>query len=220
MDLNAFIRNNKVVELRNQGKIPAVLYGRQVENINLEVDSHEFEKAYKEAGESTIISLKIGDDMRNVLIHDVQFDPLTDKASHIDFYQVRMDEKITVSVSLIFIGESPAVKDLGGILIRNIHEIEVSALPKDLPHEIKVDISVIKTFDDHIYIKDLPIPSGVEVSAEANEIVASVVAPRSEEELASLEQKPEENLETIKVETEEKKKAKEDAEKEAGVKKE
>lgn len=220
MDIIAEIRKNKPAQVRRDKKIPAVLYGRGIENSLLEVDYATFEKAYREAGESSILNLKIGNDARNVLIYDVQKDPVTGKYSHIDFYQVRMDEKITVSVPLVFIGESPAVKELAGILVRNFHEIEVEALPNDLPHEIKVDISAIKTFEDHIYVKDLPVPASAEILAGAEEIVASVIAPRSEEELAGLEEKPTAPVEVGEIKTEaEEKRAAEEAEKEEEEKK-
>lgn len=213
MDITVEIRKNKPAQVRRDKKIPAVLYGRGIENSLLEIDYSVFEKAYREAGENSIINLKIGNDERNVLVYDVQKDPLTGKYNHIDFYQVRMDEKITVSVPLIFIGESPAVKELAGVFVRNFHEIEVEALPKDLPHEIKVDISTIKTFEDHIYVKDLPVPASAEILAGAEEIVASVIAPRSEEELAGLGEKPVAEVAEVKTEAEEKR-AKEEAEKE------
>jgi len=212
MELLANIRQQEGEKTRKEGKIPAILYGHKIDNLQLEINYLDFEKLYREAGENTVIDLKIGNDSRNVLIHDVQRDVLTNKPMHIDFYQVRMDEKITVSVPLVFVGESSAVKDLAGVLVCNVHEVEVEALPKDLPHEITVDISAIKNFDDHIYIKDLPVSKQVEIMDEPESIVASVVPPRSEEELASLEEKPEEKVGEIKVEAEEKKKAKEDEE--------
>lgn len=204
MELTAQKRTKKPDQIRKEKRIPAVLYGHGIPNIILDVDSVEFNKIHKEAGESTIVTLKIGDEARSVLIYDIQKDPLAGSFSHIDFYQVKMDEKITVSVPLVFIGESPAVKELAGVFVRNFHEIEIEALPKDLPHEIKVDISVIKTFDDHIYVKDLPVSAGVEILAGAGEIVASVIAPRSEEEIAGLSEKPAVEIGEIKTEAEEK----------------
>lgn len=206
LEVSAHKRKESPQKIRKAGKIPAILYGHKIENVALEVGYKEFEEAYKEAGESTIMHLKLDNQVRNALIHDVQRDPITGKFVHIDFYQIRTDEKITVSVPLIFIGESSAIKDGGGVLVRNIYEVEVRAFPQDLPREIKVDISPIKTFEDHIYVKDLSISSNLKVLAEQDEIIASVVPPRAEEELAALEERPEEKVEEIEVAAEKGKK--------------
>ncbi len=187
--------------LREQGMIPAVLYGHKIKNLNLMVKDYDFEKIYQEAGESTLVKLKIeGEKERNVLIHDISKDPVSDKVVHIDFNQVKMDEKTTVEVPLVFVGQSEAVEAEAGVLVKNIQEIEVEALPADLPSEIEVDISVLKTFDDNIYVKDLKIPEKVELKANPEDSVASVIPPRSEEELEALEEKPEEEVEDVEVE--------------------
>jgi large subunit ribosomal protein L25 len=110
-----------------------------------------------------------------------------------------MDKTLTAEVQLIFEGEAPAVKSLDGILVKNITEVEVEALPKDLPHEIKVDISSLDSFDKHIRIKDLQLPLGVKILAEAGEVVVLVKPPRTEEELKALEEKPEEKVEEVEV---------------------
>lgn len=151
--------------------------------------------------------MEIGGKKRNVLIHDVAYNPLSEQILHIDFYQVKMDEKIKAKVPLVFLGESEAVKGEGGILIKNIQEIEIEALPADLPHHIDVDISGLKTFEDKILIKDLALPPNIKIQAEPEEIIASVVPPRSDEELAALEGKVEEKVEEVKVVGEEEKAA-------------
>jgi large subunit ribosomal protein L25 len=214
------VRGRANKRIRNQGLIPAILYGRKVKNIPLVIKGSDFEKIYQEAGESTLIKLNVSDgdrklkkEERVVLIHDIARDPVSDKIIHIDFYQVKMDEAISTEVSLVFIGESEAVKRDGGVLVKNIQEIEVEALPADLPHEIEVDISVLKSFDDAIRIKDLKIPDKVKVVANADDMVASVLPPRTEEELAELEEKVVEEVEEVKVE--EKGKAKEEVKEEA-----
>ncbi len=209
LEISAHKRKEKPQKIRRAGKIPAILYGHKVENAELEVDYKEFEKIYKEVGESMIVQLKFDNQVRNVLIHDVQKDPLTSKFVHVDFYQIKMDEKISVSVQLVFIGESAAIKDAGGILVRNLQEIEVEAFPQDLPREIEVNISSINTFEDHIYIKDLLLSDKVKILAGADEIVASVVPPRTEEELATLEEKPEEVVEKVEVVAKKEKEAEE-----------
>lgn len=200
LELNAKVREvlgRKVKTLRKKGIIPAVIYGEKVKLMPLEVDYHEFEKVYKEVGESTIINLKIQNpkskpQFKNVLIYDLSKDPVTDKFIHIDFYAVRMDKPITAKVPLTFEGKSPAVETEEGVLVKNVTEVEVEALPANLPHEIKVDISALKTFDDLIKIKDLQVSEDVKIIADPEEVVALVEPPRSEEELAELEEKPEE----------------------------
>ena len=205
-ELKAKVREvlgRKVKTLRKKGIIPAVVYGLKAKSIPLEIDYSEFEKVYKEAGESTVIKLKVKsqkskvDELKNALIYDVAMDSVSDKFIHVDFYEVRMDKPITAVVPLVFEGEAPAVKNLEGVLVKNITEIEVEALPANLPHEIKVDISVLKTFDDLIHIKDLKIPDGVKISINPDEIVALVSPPRSDEELKSLEEKVEEKIEEV-----------------------
>lgn len=200
LELNAKPREilgKKVRALREEGIIPAVLYGEKVKSVPLEVDYNEFEKVYEEAGESTILKLKIGNEAKNILIYDVSRDPISDKVIHVDFYAVRMDKPITTEVPLVFEGESPVIEVEEGTLVKSITEVEVEALPADLPHEIKVDISILKTFDDLIHIKDLKVPEGVEILADSEEVVASVTPPRSEEELAALEEKVEEKVEEV-----------------------
>jgi len=184
-------------QFRKQGFIPAILYGRKIKNLALLVKEQDFEKIYEEAGESTLIKLKIGDDKdesskkdRAVLIHEVAKDPVNDKAIHIDFQQVRMDEIITVEVSLVFVGQSAAVESEDGVLIKSIQAIEVEALPQDLPHEIEVDISSLKTFDDSIYVKDLKLSDKVKVTTNLDDVIASVIPPRTSAELEELEEAP------------------------------
>jgi large subunit ribosomal protein L25 len=214
LTLQAKIRKDfgkKVKNLRKKGLIPAVLYGPKIENLTLEVDLKEFEKVYQAAGESSLISLEVDKKKFLVLIHAVEIDALSQKPIHVDFYQPRLDEEITATIPLVFEGEAPAVKDLGGTLVRNIHEVEVKALPQDLPHEIKVNIEKLKTFEDNILIKDLNVSKEVRILKEPEEIVALVTPPEKvEEELVKpVEEKVEE------VEKIEEKKAEEKKEEEA-----
>jgi len=200
LTLSAKIRKElgkKVKNLRKKGIIPAVLYGPKIKGaLPLEIEEKQFEKIYKEAGESTLISLEISDKKQKipVLIHEVEGDPLTEKPIHVDFYQPLLEEEIEVKVPLIFEGEAPAVKDLGGTLVKNISEVEVKALPQNLPHEIKVNIQSLKTFEDNILIKDLIIPREVKILKNPEEIVANVAPPEKvEEELVKpIEEKVEE----------------------------
>jgi len=140
-----------------------------------------------------------------VLIYEVSRDPLSEKPLHVDFYKVRMNEAISTEVPLEFIGESVAVKSEGGILVKSIHEIEVKALPREIPQKIAVDISVLKTFDDIIYVKDLPIPANVEVLSELDTAVAMVNPPRSEKEIEGLKEEVGEGVSEEVIKEEEKK---------------
>ncbi len=198
--------------LRKEGKVPAVIYGHGVQTLPLEVSAREFEQVYKEAGENTLLTLEITKDgkaePRNVIIHEVVHDPLKDHVLHVDFYQVRMDEKVATSVPVVFEGEAPAVKALGGVLVKPLHELEIEALPKDLPHEILVDISKLETFEDRIRVKDLAVPAGVSVKHDPEETLALVEPPRTEAELKALEEEVVEAVGEVKVEAEEKKEAK------------
>ncbi len=180
---------------RKQGLIPAVVYGHKIKPKNLWINHLDFERVFDKAGESTVIELEVGEKEKvNALIHDIQNDPLTEKFTHIDFFQIRMDEEIETEVPVEFFGESPAIKELGGILVKNIDAIAIKCLPGNLPHEFKVNISKLKTFDDHFKISDLEIPEKVEILAEMDTVIALVAPPRSEAEMASLEEKVEEDV--------------------------
>lgn len=179
-----------VGKLRKAGKLPAVVYGHNTPTTSLEIDEREFAKILKKAGESTLVSLQIEGQARPVLIHDVHNHYLTDKPQHVDFFAVNMNEKVTTKIALHIIGESPAVKNLGGVLVKNVSEIEVECLPGDLPPHFEVDISILKNFEDAIRIKDIRISDKVEVKANPEEVVVAVTEPRSEAEMAELEQKP------------------------------
>lgn len=191
-------------KIREQGFVPAVLYGREVENLLLAVDAQELAKIYEKAGASALVKLKINnggkEDERVVLIQDAAKDVVSGKIIHVDFNQIKMDEETEVEVPLVFVGESMAVKSEGGVLVKNIQSIEVRALPQNLPKEIEVDISIIKTFNDNIRLKDLKIPENVKVTANLEEIIASVVPPRTSAELEGLEQTPTESVEEVEVE--------------------
>lgn len=213
----------RVGALRRQGFLPAVLYGEGVGSTPLSVSAKDFEKALKEAGESSLVILKVEDGKPgsrenlslpgktyNVLIHDVAKDPLTLQPIHADFYAVRMDKPIEAKVPLVFVGESPAVKNEGGILVKVIYELEVKALPKDLPHELTVDLSRLEHVEDRIQVSDLTLPAGVEVRAGADGVVALVEPPRAEAKVIEAVAPPEAAV-PVEVKTEREVKAEEKA---------
>src|SRR3990167_7676684 len=145
---NREIIGSRVSSLRKEGLIPAVIYGRGLVALNIHVPAKDFEKVSAEAGESTLVYIKRDKEELPTIIHDVSLDPVSDKIIHADFYKVRLDEKITDSIPIVIVGESPAVKNLGAILVTNINELEVEAFPQDLPHEFMVDVSGLINFHD------------------------------------------------------------------------
>ncbi|MDD5569515.1 MAG: 50S ribosomal protein L25 [Candidatus Pacebacteria bacterium] len=166
------------------GNIPAILYGPNIENVMLQVNGKEFEKAYAEAQES-LISLDAEGKNYSVLIYYVQQDPVSSEYIHIDFYQPNLKEEVETDIPLEITGEAPAVKNLGGTLITNINDITVKALPKDIPAKITIDVSRLNTFEDFILIKDVIVPQGVKVLNDPEEIVVQVTEPENvEAELA------------------------------------
>ncbi len=210
INLSAKVRKElgkKVKNLRKKGILPGVLYGPKIESLSLGVDLKEFEKVYQVAGESSLISLEISQKKFLVLIHAVEIDTLSQKPIHVDFYQPKLDEEITAEIPLVFEGESLAVKDLGGTLVKNIHEVEIRALPQNLFPAIKVNIEKLKTFEDNILIKDLVLPGEVKILKEPEEIVALVAPPEKiEEELEKpVEEKVEETEKVGEKKEEEKK---------------
>ncbi len=217
---NRNILGSKVKSLRSRGAVPAILYGAKMKSTPIEIDYNDFKKTYEEAGESTILKLKVNNngktEEKNVLIYEVERDPVSGKFTHIDFYAVRMDKPITAEVPLVFQGESPVVETEDGVLVKNMTEVEVEALPANLPHQIEIDLSPLKTFDDMIHIKDLRVGEGVKILAEPDEVVVSVVPPRSEEELAALEEEVEEVKEAERAGEEEEKEKEVPAEEKEG----
>ncbi len=198
----------KTKSLKEACGIPAVVYGHGLKNVLLEVNYRDFQKVFRETGESSLVDLDIEGEKekRKVLIHEVQKNPVTDKFIHIDFFQASLKEEIEVKIPLIFEGVSFAVKDLGANLVKNITEIEVKALPQNLPHNIKVDISGLKAFGDHILVKDLVFPKEVKVLKKPDEIIASITHPEKIEE--ELEKPIEEKVEEVeKIEKEKKEEA-------------
>ncbi len=174
----------------SEESIPGILYGPGIKNVPLEVNLKEFIKTYEEAGESTLVSLESsqGSDKYLVLINDIQKEPLSGEIIHVDFYQPNLEKKVEVSIPLTFIGNPPAVKELGGTLVKNFLELDVKALPQKLPHEIEVNVEKLSTFDDVITIADLNVAEEVEIMKEPDEIVALVTPIDVEEEPEPIEE--------------------------------
>ncbi|MEX0919507.1 MAG: 50S ribosomal protein L25 [Parcubacteria group bacterium] len=184
LTLKAEIRDSasKLDEIRKSGKIPAVFYGKKEASTPVSIPQIDFLKVWREAGESSVVTLETPNGAKDTLIHDVDVDPITGAPRHADFYVFDKDNKLEIELPIEFEGVSPAVKELGGILVKVTHELKVMALPKDLPHNIIVDISSLKEFGDQILAQDIKLPTGVELSVEPEDVVALVSAPREEKE--------------------------------------
>lgn len=173
----------KLGSLRKEGLMPAVFYGHKKESTPIQIKKSEFLKAWKNAGESTVIKLDTPNGELEALIHAVDLDPITDEPRHADFYIFEKGHKVEIAVPLEFIGISPAVKDLGGVLMKILHEIKVSAEPSNLPHQIEVDISPIIELEGQILAKDIILPKGVELKENQEEVVVTVATPKAEEKV-------------------------------------
>ncbi len=184
--LDATTRTEKGVKtdaLRAEGKVPAVVYGEGTDPVSITLDRVAFVKTYKDAGESSLIELKIdGKEPLHVLIHDYQQDALTELVTHVDLRSVDINKEIEAVVDLEFVGEAPAVKALGGTMVPSRTSVTIRCLPTNLLRNIDVDLSVLETFEDSIQVSDLKVPEGVEVVDAADLSVVSISKPRKKEE--------------------------------------
>lgn len=180
------IKGKNVKTLRREGLIPAIVYGKHIkEPVMLTLLKNDFIKLYKEAGSSSVITLK-GDDKfeQMVLVHDMQLHPVSDEVIHVDFLAVKKGEKVSAEVSLVFEGEAPIEQSKEGQVQIVKDTVEVEALPKDLPHDIKVDLSKLETTSDNIFVKDIQVPKWVTIltDSEINVVTIAIASSAEEEE--------------------------------------
>lgn len=187
------VSNTKLGRARREGKIPAIMYGgHKATPQMLWVDFLTFAKVYAVAGESSIISLALDKGKKaSVIVQELEHDAMTDRVSHIDFFEVSMNEELEARIPLEFVNEAPAVREMGGILVKTLEEVEVTCLPKDLPHSIAIDLSALVDFSIHIQVKDLVLPQGVKVLTDELTTIVLVEAPRTEAQMAALDEKVE-----------------------------
>jgi large subunit ribosomal protein L25 len=172
----------KVKKLRKEGILPANIYGKDFKSVSVQLPLDEFKKALSAVGETGIVGLKLNGQTIPALIHHVQFDPTNEQPLHADFLKVNFAEKVTATVPIEFVGESPAEKSGEGVVVRQMNEVEVEALPTDLPDKIAVDISSLATVNSSIKVEDLPIDrSKIEIKANPEQIVVNVAPPTKEE---------------------------------------
>jgi len=182
--------------LRKQGFMPAVFYGKKTESTPISLSCVDFVKVWHKVGESGVVTLKSPESSVDTLIHAVDLDPITDVPRHADFYVFEKGKKVEVSIPLEFVGISPAVKDLGGTLVKSLHELKISADPQNIPHNIKVDISALIDFDSQILASQIVLPTAVTLIELGNEVVVSAARPKEEE----VEEAAPVDLSTIEVE--------------------
>jgi large subunit ribosomal protein L25 len=204
------VAGRKVKRLRREGILPANIYGKKVKSCAVQLDLKTFLPVYQKVGETGIVNLGLKGETkaRPVLIHNVQLDPVTDQPLHADFYQVDLKQKVTTEVPVEITGESAAVKEKGGILIQPLTEVEVEALPTELPDKFEVNVTGLKEIDDAVTVGDLKVPEGVKILTAAKQILAKIEPPAEEEETAPPEEEapPEEAAEEAKPEEKEEEK--------------
>ena len=177
------VLGKKVKNLRLEGLVPAVLYGRETDSIPLQVEEKELNRVFAQAGGHRLIALKIGKSRKPqmALAREVQWDVIAGRPIHVDFYAVVMTEKITTAVPLVFVGEAPAADQIGAMVLQSLDEIEIECLPGDLIEAIEVDLSGLMEMDQAIYVKDLRLPPAVDILTDAEEIVVKVAWAAAEE---------------------------------------
>jgi large subunit ribosomal protein L25 len=177
------VLGKKVKNLRREGLVPAVLYGHETDSVPLQVEERELNRVLAQAGGHRLIALKVGRARKRqmALARDVQWDVITGKPLHVDFYAVVMTEKITTEVPLLFVGEAPAAEEVGAMVLQGLDEVEIECLPGDLIEAIEVDLSGLEEIDQAIYVGDLRLPPTVDVLTDAEELVAKVTWAAAEE---------------------------------------
>ena len=180
------ILGKKVRFLRRQGLTPANLYGRNVESTALQVDTTQLKHTLAKAGKSSLVALKVDSAKRPkmVIIRDIQREPLTGGLLHVDLFQIKMEERIKIEVSLLFVGEAPAIRDRGGILVQNMNSVEVECLPANMPHNIEVDLSVLQEIDQAVHVKDLSVDEDVTILTDPEQSIIQIARSKVEVEIA------------------------------------
>lgn len=182
MEIKLKAQKREKGEKLSKDLLPAIVYGMNFDNISIKINLNEFIKLYEKAGESNLIELDIeGEKGVRALVKDVQRDPIKNTFSHIDFYKVDMDKEISAEIPLEFIGESKAVKETGALLVKNINEVSVECMPKDLVDHIDIDISVLAEVGDIIKISDITVPQGMKILNNPDDSVATIIEPQKEE---------------------------------------
>jgi len=168
------ILGKKVHKLRKEGFLPANIYGKGVKSLSVQVPYKEFEKVYKEAGVTGIIDVEVDGAVRPALIHNVQQDYYKHTLLHADFFQVNLKEKVKTMVKVVAIGEPKAVSEKLGLLMQTLSEVEIEALPTDLPEKIEVNVEPLAVLDAQITVGEIKAPLGVTILTDASQVVAKI----------------------------------------------
>jgi large subunit ribosomal protein L25 len=183
-ELRAIV-GKQVKALRRAGRLPAVIYGRGLDPISISLDAHNTSRTLPGLSSSHLIVIDIGGEKHTTLVREKQRHPVSGKILHIDFLEVSMTERLKTEVQIVLFGESPAAKNFNGVIVSNLENVEVEALPGNLPERISIDISVLKNIGDSVHVRDIVVSSEVEILTDPNEIVVLVMAPAVEVETVS-----------------------------------
>ena len=181
----------KVSHLRKAGQIPAVVFGHGMASIPVAIDAHEFDHLRRTVHPNTILELQLGGkEKHRVLVHGVQTDPRSRQLLHVDLFAIRSGEEVTVEVPLVACGEAFAATKMGGTLLHTVTRVRVRAMPERLPESIEFSVESLVDFDAAIHLRDVPMPAGVTVLTDLDEVVAKVAAPHVTAEEAPAEEAP------------------------------
>ncbi len=172
---------HNVKHMRKAGTVPGVIYGNAIKNTAIQCSAKELHGVYVKAGENTLVDVEMDGKKVPCLIHAISFHPVTSAYEHIDLYAVSMTKKVTTHVPVIFVGECPAVKNLGGVLLTVHSQLEVTCLPSEIPANFTVDLSVLENLRDSVTVAKLDVPKGVVITESPETAIIIVQEPRKEE---------------------------------------
>jgi large subunit ribosomal protein L25 len=176
-------KKDSLKAIREDGFIPAVYYGRTQDSVSISIPLKDFEKMWRDAGESSVVTLEDENSKKlEALIHEIDLNPLTNRPRHVDFYVFEEGKTIEVSVPLEFVGVAPVVKNQGAMLVKVSHQVLIETMPRNIPNSLEVDISMLENFDSQILTKDIKLPKDVTLKEDSEEVVAAVSRPQEEEE--------------------------------------
>lgn len=184
------VLGKQVKKLRKEGILPANIYGKDIKSKAVQIPLKEFEKVLKEAGETQVVDITFDSTTYPVLIHNVQYEPRTNATLHADFYKVDLKEKIKATVPVEAVGEAKAVAEKLGLLLQTLSEVEVEALPTEIPEKIAVEVSGLSAIDQQITVADLKVPAGVAITADPSQVVFKIgeLVTKEAEQLAKAEE--------------------------------
>lgn len=202
-------------EARRAGQIPIIYYGKGTAPVQFTTEYQDFRRAYRKAGKSAILTLNDGKEEYQALVHEVQYEPISDDIMHVDLMAVKKGQKIHTTVPLVFVGESSAVREQGGTFTSGKDSVSIECLPADLPHEIEVDITSLIDFHTSLTVGDIKAPEGVVITDAKDISIATVSAPQAEEVETPVAPAEGEEIKTEGEESDEEKKEEEKEKEEA-----